>query len=287
MSVQLPRPSAVQPVTTHTLHKFKREGRPIVALTAYDYALAKLVDQAGVDLILVGDSLGNVVQGHDSTLPVTVDDIIYHCRAVRRAIKRAHLVGDMPFMSYHVSPEQALQNAGRLMQEGACHSVKLEGGQEVAATVRRITAAGIPVMGHIGLTPQSVHQLGGHKVQGRSDEARAKLLLDAQALQDAGAYAVVLECVPEALSDELTKTLAIPTIGIGAGKRCDGQILVLHDMLGLLPEFTPRFVRRFSNLGELLLQAVERYGEAVRDHSFPARAETFDPLPEETLVAAP
>jgi 3-methyl-2-oxobutanoate hydroxymethyltransferase len=278
MSTQLAPPRAARPVTIRTLQKFKEEGRRIVALTAYDYTFGRLVDQAGADLILVGDSLGNVIQGHDSTLPVTLEDVIYHCRAVRRGIKRAHLVGDMPFMTYQINPEQALTNAGRLMQEGACHSVKLEGGQERAETVHRVVQAGIPVMGHIGLTPQSVHQLGGHVVQGRGDEAHARLLRDARALQDAGAYALVLECVPEPLAEEITRALQIPTIGIGAGARCDGQILVLHDMLGLLPDFSPRFVRRFGELGEAAAEAIGRYASAVREGAFPSAPETYDPI---------
>jgi 3-methyl-2-oxobutanoate hydroxymethyltransferase len=278
MSTQLAPPRAARPVTIRTLQKFKEEGRRIVALTAYDYTFGRLVDQAGADLILVGDSLGNVIQGHDSTLPVTLEDVIYHCRAVRRGIQRAHLVGDMPFMTYQINPEQALTNAGRLMQEGACHSVKLEGGQERAETVHRVVQAGIPVMGHIGLTPQSVHQLGGHVVQGRGDEAHARLLRDARALQDAGAYALVLECVPEPLAEEITRALQIPTIGIGAGARCDGQILVLHDMLGLLPDFSPSFVRRFGELGEAAAEAIGRYANAVREGAFPSAAETYDPI---------
>lgn len=278
MSTQLPRPTSVRPVTVRTLQRFKKDARRIVALTAYDYTFARLLDEAGVDVILVGDSLGNVVQGHDSTLPVTLEDVIYHSRAVRRGIRRAQLVGDLPFMTYQVSVEQALQNAGRLMQEGACHAVKLEGGEERAEAVYRITSSGIPVMGHIGLTPQYVHQLGGHRVQGRGDEAGAKLLNDARALEQAGAYALVLECVPEGLAQEVSRELSIPTIGIGAGNHCDGQILVLHDLLGLVRDFDPRFVRRFANLGELTVDAVSRYGDAVRTGAFPSAEETYDPV---------
>ncbi len=284
MSTQL-SPRSLRPVTVRTLQKFKKDQRRITALTAYDYTFGRMADQANIDVILVGDSLGNVVQGHDSTLPVTLDDIIYHSRAVRRGIKRAQLVGDLPFMSYQISPEEALRSAGRLMQEGACHAVKLEGGQERADTVRLITQAGIPVMGHIGLTPQAVHQLGGHRVQGRSDEDRARLLADALALEEAGAYAIVLECVPEALALEVTQALRIPTIGIGAGKACDGQILVMHDMLGLLTDFAPRFVRRFANLGDQCVDAFKRYGDEVRAGTFPAATETYDPLLEETSLA--
>lgn len=285
MSTQLPRSGSVRPVTIRTLQQYKQKGRRIVALTAYDYVFGRLVDQAGADLILIGDSLGNVVQGHDSTLPVTLEDIIYHARAVRRGIERAHLVGDLPFMSYQISPEQALASAGRLMQEGRCHSVKLEGGAERAETVYRLVQAGIPVMGHIGLTPQSVHQLGGHRVQGRGEDAHQRLLRDALALQEAGAYALVLECVPEALAREVSQALDIPTIGIGAGKHCDGQILVLHDMLGLLTDFSPRFVRRFAKLGEATVEAIESYGQAVREGSFPSPQETYDPVtPTESIA---
>ncbi len=277
MSTQLLAPQPVRPVTIRTLQRFKREGQKIAALTAYDYTFARLVDTAGIDIILVGDSLGNIVQGHDSTLPVTLEDIIYHSRAVRRGIRRAHLVGDLPFMTYQISTEQALANAGRLMQEGACHSVKLEGGQERAEAVARIVAAGIPVMGHLGLTPQSVHQLGGHRVQGRKKDAAQRILDDARALQDAGAYAIVLECVPEGLAQEITQTLEIPTIGIGAGRGCDGQILVLHDLLGL-GDFDPRFVRRFAQLGEATRDAVRSYKDAVQAGSFPSEEEIYDPI---------
>ena len=271
--------AGTKPVTARQLIKWKQDGRKIACLTAYDYTTARLVDEAGIDLILVGDSLGNVIQGLDSTIPVEIDDIIYHSRAVRRGISRAHLVGDMPFLSYQVSPEDALRNAGRLMKEGGCHSVKLEGGREHAETVRKIAVAGIPVMGHLGLTPQSVHQLGGYRVQGRDAAAAKRIIEDARILEEAGCYAVVLECVPEALAREITDAIGIPTIGIGAGAYCDGQILVVQDMLGLNLEFKPRFVRRFANLGEQTVNALQSYVAAVREESFPGASETFDPQP--------
>ena len=281
MSTQLAgagKNKALRPVTIRNLQRFKEDGRKIVCLTAYDYTFARLVDQAGVDLVLVGDSLGNVIQGHGTTIPVTLEDIIYHSRAVQRGLHRAHLVGDMPFMTYQVSTEQAMQNAARLVREGGCQSVKLEGGRERAEAVARLTGAGIPVMGHLGLTPQSIHQLGGHRVQGREDEAHKRIVEDALILQDAGAYAIVLECVPEELGNEITRALRIPTIGIGAGAGCDGQILVIQDMLGLLGDFKPRFVRRFAQLGDAVLDALEQYGQEVRGGTFPSAAETYDPV---------
>lgn len=271
---------AVKPITIRQLVNWKAKGRRIVAVTAYDYTMARLVESAGVDLILVGDSLGNVIQGLDTTLPVSLDDIIYHSRAVRRGIGRAHLVGDMPFLSYQISTEDALRNAGRLMKEGAVQSVKLEGGREHEEIVRRMTTAGIPVMGHLGLTPQSVHALGGYRVQGRDDASARRILEDAKILEEAGAYAVVLECVPQRLAREISESLTIPTIGIGAGSHCDGQILVLQDMLGLNMEFKPKFVRRFASLGEQAIAALEDYAASVRDGEFPAAEETFDPQPE-------
>jgi 3-methyl-2-oxobutanoate hydroxymethyltransferase len=266
-------------VTTRQLSCWKKKGRKITAVTAYSFTEAKLVEQAGIDVILVGDSLGNVIQGLDSTIPVTLEDIIYHSRAVRRAIQRPHLVGDMPFMSYQVSVEDALRNAGRLMKEGGVQSVKLEGGRERIEAVRRMVEAGIPVMGHLGLTPQSIHQLGGYRVQGRSKEAYQRIAQDAKMLEEAGAYAVVLECVPVALAREVTATLTIPTIGIGAGWCCDGQILVLHDLLGLNTEFKPTFVRQFAHLGEEVVHALQTYASEVQGGTFPAATESFDPQP--------
>ena len=285
MSTKLSAPKSIRPVTIRNIQRFKQDGRKIVCLTAYDYTFARLVDQAGVDLVLVGDSLGNVMQGNDTTLPVTLEDIIYHCRMVRRGLNRAHLVGDMPFMTYQISVEQAMTNAARLMREGGCQSVKLEGGGERAEAVRRLVDAGIPVMGHLGLTPQSIHQLGGHRVQGRDERAGTRILEDALALQDAGAYAIVLECVPEALANEITASLDVPTIGIGAGVGCDGQILVVHDLLGLIGDFQPRFVRRFAQLGEAAVAAISAYRDEVRASSFPSPQETYDPVLAEIPAA--
>lgn len=277
-------PGAVRPVTTRKLVSWKRKGRKIVCVTAYDYTMARLVEEAGIDLILVGDSLGNVIQGLDTTIPVTLEDVIYHSRAVRRGIQRAHLVGDMPFLSYQISREEALRNAGRLMKEGAVHSVKLEGGREHAESIRAMTNAGIPVMGHLGLTPQSVHTLGGYRVQGRDDESAHRIVEDAKILQEAGIYALVLECVPDRLARGITDTLEVPTIGIGAGAQCDGQILVIQDLLGLNQEFKPKFVRRFAELGEQTVSALQAYSDAVKEGTFPNAEETFDPKP--ALVVA-
>jgi 3-methyl-2-oxobutanoate hydroxymethyltransferase len=271
-------------VTTKDLARWKHKGRPISAVTCYDYTMALLVDQAQVDVVLVGDSLGNVVQGLETTLPVTLDDVLYHCRAVRRGLMRAHLVGDMPFLSYQVSTEEAMRNAGRLMKEGGVQAVKLEGGREVAETVHRMVRAGIPVMGHLGLTPQSVHQLGGFRVQGRSEESARRILEDARILEEAGIYSLVLECVPERLGRDVTQALSVPTIGIGAGRYCDGQILVLHDLLGLTAHFRPKFVRRFAQLGEAVVTALKNYVDEVQAGSFPSADETFEPQPSLAVI---
>ena len=273
------KPTCNKPVTARKLAFWKKKGRKIVAVTAYDYTFGRLVDASKVDLVLVGDSVGNVVQGLDSTLPVTVEDIIYHARAVRRALHHAHLVGDMPFMSYQASIGDGLRNAGRLMKEGTVQSVKLEGGREHAELVSKLVVSGIPVMAHLGLTPQSVHQLGGYRVQGRDNDTARRIVADAKILEQAGAYALVLECVPERLAEEISKALAIPTIGIGAGPYCDGQILVIQDLLGLNLDFTPKFVRRFANLGEEAVEALDDYADAVREGRFPAAEETFDAKP--------
>src|SRR6476659_9550834 len=234
-----------QRVTIHTLRQMKERGEKIAMLTAYDATFARLFDESGADLLLVGDSLGMVVQGHDTTLPVTLEEMAYHCRAVVRGTSRAHVVGDMPFMSYQASIEQGMANAGRLIKEGGCHSVKLEGGAVHAELVRRLVSAGIPVMGHIGLTPQSFHQLGGFKVQGRDSGGRERLLADARALEEAGVYAIVLEAIPAEIAAEITAALTVPTIGIGAGAGCDGQVLVIYDLLGMDDSFKPKFVRRY------------------------------------------
>jgi 3-methyl-2-oxobutanoate hydroxymethyltransferase len=262
-------------ITIHTLRAMKERGEKIAVLTAYDATFARLLDEAGADMLLVGDSLGMVVQGNETTLPVTMEDIIYHTRAVVRGVRRAHVIGDMPFMSYQASIEQGLINAGRLMKEGGCASVKLEGGAVHAELVHRMVAAGIPVMGHIGLTPQSYHQLGGFKVQGREAGGRERLLADARALEDAGAYAIVLEAIPADIAREITASLSIPTIGIGAGTGCDGQVLVSYDMLGMDDTFKPRFVRRYATLGATIRDAVSHYVSDVRGGAFPSDAESF------------
>ncbi len=264
-----------QRVTIHTLRQMKERGDKIAMLTAYDATFARLLDESGADVLLVGDSLGMVVQGNDTTLPVTLEEMAYHCRAVVRGTTRAHVVGDMPFMTYQASIEQGMANAGRLIKEGGCHSVKLEGGAQHAELVRRLVGAGIPVMGHIGLTPQSYHQLGGFKVQGREAGGRERLVADALALEEAGVYAIVLEAIPADIAREITETLSIPTIGIGAGVACDGQVLVSYDMLGMDETFKPRFVRRFATLGKTIKDAVSQYVSEVRGETFPSDAESF------------
>ena len=262
-------------VTIHALRQMKARGERISMLTAYDATFSRLMDEAGVDVLLVGDSVGMVVQGHDSTLPVTVDEMVYHCRAVKRGVRRAHVVGDLPFMSYQASVEEAVRNAGRLVAEGGAESVKLEGGAEFANVVTTIVRAGIPVMGHIGLTPQSVHKMGGYVVQGKDEEKARRLLADALALEKAGCYAIVLEGIPVELSAEITRRLTIPTIGIGAGVSCDGQVLVCYDLLGLNRDFAPRFVKRFADGAGVVDEAVRRYVDEVRQGSFPAEEHTF------------
>jgi len=264
-----------QRVTIHTLRQMKERGEKIAMLTAYDATFARLLDEGGADVLLVGDSLGMVVQGNDTTLPVTLEEMAYHCRAVVRGTTRAHVVGDMPFMTYQASVEQGMANAGRLIKEGGCHSVKLEGGAVHAELVSRLVSAGIPVMGHIGLTPQSYHQLGGFKVQGREAGGRERLLADARALEEAGVYAIVLEAIPADIAREITETVSVPTIGIGAGVACDGQVLVSYDMLGMDETFKPRFVRRFATLGNTIKEAVGAYVSEVRGGSFPSDAESF------------
>ncbi len=262
-------------VTIQTLRQMKQRGEKIAMLTAYDATFARLLDEAGTDVLLVGDSLGMVVQGHETTLQVTLEEIAYHCRAVVRGARRAHVVGDMPFMSYQASYEQGVTNAGRLMKEGTCHSVKLEGGAVHAELVSRLVAAGIPVMGHIGLTPQSFHQLGGFKVQGRDIGGRERLLSDARTLEAAGAYSIVLEAIPADIAREITESVSVPTIGIGAGTHCDGQVLVSYDALGMDETFKPRFVRRYETLGQRIKDAVAHYVEDVRAGAFPSDAESF------------
>lgn len=261
-------------VTVLDLQRMKAENQKITMLTAYDFTMARLVDAAGVDVVLVGDSLGMVVQGQDNTLPVTVDHMIYHARAVSRGLKRAHLVVDMPFMSYH-SRQQALDNAARMLREGGGESIKLEGGQEMAETVEAITRCGIPVMGHIGLTPQSVHAMGGFKVQGREAAQAARIRDDARALEQAGAYSIVLEGIPLELAAEISSSLTIPTIGIGAGVGCDGQVLVINDLLGMDDGFKPKFVKRYADLQSQIIGSVKEYLSEVRTGAFPDDAHSF------------
>jgi 3-methyl-2-oxobutanoate hydroxymethyltransferase len=253
----------------------KADSKRITMVTAYDYSMAKIVDAAGVDMVLVGDSLGMVIQGMPDTLSVTLDDMAYHGRCVARGLKKAHLTVDLPFMSYQVSPEQALQSAGRLVQEGKAQSVKLEGGARSVPAVERIVAAGIPVVAHLGLTPQSVHTLGGWKVQGRGVEAGEQLIHDALALQDAGAFALVLEMVPAELAAEVSSALEIPTIGIGAGVHCDGQVLVVNDLLGFDLDFSPRFLKRYAEMQPEMVKAVQSYVEEVRSGAFPTADHSF------------
>ncbi|MFO0741182.1 MAG: 3-methyl-2-oxobutanoate hydroxymethyltransferase [Labilithrix sp.] len=267
--------SSVKKVTVPDL-RARKGGTKIAMVTAYDFTMARLVDEAGADMVLVGDSLGMIVQGLSTTIPVTLDEMAYHCRAVARGLARAHLVGDLPFMSYQISPAQAVESAGKLMKEGACESIKLEGGQEVAEHVHRIVRAGIPVVGHVGLTPQSVHALGGFKVQGRG-EAAEKVLADAIALEQAGAFSIVLEAVPPDLAERITSLVSVPTIGIGAGAGCDGQVLVCTDLLGLSRGHQPKFAKRFAELGDLAVKAIGQYVHEVRSGAFPAAAQTYKP----------
>jgi len=256
------------------LGRMKGEGQKIVMITAYDALFARIFDDVGVDVILVGDSLGQVVLGHSSTLNVTMEDMVRHTEAAAQGRKRAFLVADMPFLSYQACTSDAIRNAGRLLQAGA-EAVKLEGGCNAEGTIRAIVSADIPVMGHIGLTPQSVHRMGGYRVQGKTDSQRERLLADAAAVQEAGAFSVVLEGMPSALAAEITRTLSIPTIGIGAGAGCDGQVLVMHDLLGLFDEFRPKFVKRFGELRGPVEDAVGAYAAAVRDGSFPGKEHSF------------
>jgi len=255
-------------VTVPSLRARKRRGERIAMLTAYDFGFASLFDQAGIDVLLVGDSLGNVIQGHATTLPVTLDEMIYHTRLVARGARHALVVADLPFGSYQITPEDGLRSAVRCVKEGGAHAVKLEGGQAVADTIARIVAAEIPVMGHVGLTPQAIHRMGGYRVQGRGESGRAGVLADAQAVEAAGAFAVVLEGMPAELAAEITRSLAIPTIGIGAGVDCDGQVLVMHDLLGL-SDGAPGFAKQYANLGALAVQAARRFADEVAHGKFP------------------
>lgn len=275
MSAQ--RAAGARRVTVRDLHEMKRRGERIVALTAYDYLFARLVDEGGAEIVLVGDSVGQVVAGYDSTLPVTLDEIIYHARAVRRAVEHALIVVDMPFLTFQVSPQETLRNAGRILKETAAEAVKLEGGGEQAADhVRMLVRAGIPVMGHIGLTPQSVHALGGYRVQGRGEQDAERLEADAARLEDAGAFSVVLELVSARLAELITRALTIPTIGIGAGPHVDGQVLVLPDALGLNDSFRPKFLRTFASLADEARRGIAAYVSAVREGSYPDAEHSFE-----------
>ncbi len=265
----------MEKVTTQTIRKMKQDGKKITMLTAYDYSMAALLDQVGIDILLVGDSLGMVVLGYETTLPVTMEEMLHHTRAVSRAARRAMVVGDMPFMSYQISAEQALENAGRFLKEANAHAVKLEGGQEIADTVKKIVDSGIPVMGHLGLTPQSIHQLGGYGVQGKESKAARKMIQDAKALEAAGIFSLVLECVPTALAKVITEEISVPTIGIGAGIHCDGQVLVTHDLLGLFEKFIPKFVKRYAELNKPVKEAVRQFIEEVQTGKFPGVEHSF------------
>ena len=261
--------------TVKTIQKMKDEKQPITMLTAYDFPTAKKVNDAGIDMILVGDSLGMVVQGVSSTLPVTMDEMIYHTKMVSRGAQSALVVGDMPFLSYQTHKADAVRNAGRFLKEAGAEAVKLEGGTQMADAIRAIVNAGIPVMAHVGLTPQYVHMMGGFKVQGKDEAAREKILADARAVQDAGAFSVVLEGMPTSLAQEIQGMLRIPTIGIGAGPHCDGQVLVLHDLLGLFDRFTPKFVKKYANLKVQALTAVKEYKQEVESGTFPTQEHSF------------
>jgi len=276
-------------VTIHTLRKMKQAGERITMLTAYDASFARLLDQAQIDVLLVGDSLGMVVQGHDTTLPVTLDQMVYHCAAVARGTQRAHLVGDMPFGSYQAGADEAVKNAMRLVAEGGVEAVKLEGGADYCDVIARIVRAGVPVMGHIGLTPQSVHKMGGYVVQGRGEEKAARLVADARALEKAGCYSLILEAIPADLAAQITRSVSIPTIGIGAGIECDGQVLVIYDLLGMNPDFSPKFVKKYANLAHVIGEAASRYRDEVRAGAFPDEEHSFSaekPAPKPAAVAA-
>lgn len=262
-------------ITVKTVTSMKKKGERIVCLTAYDFISARILDEVGIDIILVGDSAANVFAGEKTTLPITMDEMLYHTRVVARAVQNALVIADMPFLSYQVSAETAVYNAGRFLQVGAC-GVKLEGGAPVLETVKRLVDLGIPVMGHLGLTPQSVHKFGGYKIQGVGEDARKQMIEDARSLQAAGCFSIVLEKIPRDLAEKITKEINIPTIGIGAGPCCDGQVLVLHDMLGLFEDFTPKFVKKYANLGEHIRHAVEHYRDDVKKGQFPGPEHSFD-----------
>jgi 3-methyl-2-oxobutanoate hydroxymethyltransferase len=261
--------------TVSSFANAKRNNEKITMLTAYDYSMAKLVEEAGIDAILVGDSLGMVVQGYNSTLEVTIDDMIYHTKAVDRGTSRAMIVADMPFLSYHINIEETVRNAGKLIQQGRAQAVKMEGGIEIIDKVKAVISAQIPVMGHIGLTPQSINVFGGFKVQGKKEEEAKKIIEDAIALDKAGVFAIVLEGIPEKLAEIVTNKVSVPTIGIGAGKHCDGQILVVNDMLGMYSDFTPKFVKKYAKLNDGIIEAIKNYIKEVKEESFPKKEHTF------------
>jgi 3-methyl-2-oxobutanoate hydroxymethyltransferase len=269
------KPMTRKKMTIADLRQKKETGRKITMVTAYDYPTAQIADQAEIDTILVGDSLGMVVLGYDTTVPVTVDEMIHHCKAVSRGAKGSFIVGDMPFLSYQVSSEKAIENAGRFIKEAGCDSVKLEGGQEVAPVVRRIVDAGIPVCAHIGLTPQTATKLSGFRVQGKDAESARELIADALALEEAGAFMIVMECIPDLLAARITRSITIPTIGIGAGKECDGQVLVYHDLVGLFERFTPKFVKQYVKLAPQIREALESYRKEVEGGLFPGPEHSF------------
>jgi 3-methyl-2-oxobutanoate hydroxymethyltransferase len=268
-------------VTIAELHQKKAAGKKISMMTAYDYPTANLVDQAEIDTILVGDSLGMVVLGYDSTVPVTMDEMIHHCKAVSRGAKSSFVIGDMPFMSYQTSVEKAVENAGRFIKEAACDSVKLEGGSEMASVVKAIVTAGVPVCGHIGLTPQTATMLSGFKVQAKDAESARNLVKSAKDLEEAGAFMIVMECIPDLVAEKITKELKIPTIGIGAGRHCDGQVLVYHDLVGLFERFTPKFVKQYINLAPKIKEALLQFKREVEEGAFPGPEHTFSIKEEE------
>jgi 3-methyl-2-oxobutanoate hydroxymethyltransferase len=262
-------------ITINDLMKKKAEGRKITMLTAYDYPFARIADEAGIDVLLVGDSLAMVVQGLENTLPVTMEEMIYHTKMVSRGAKNAMVIGDMPFMSYQTGVEEAVKNAGRFLKEAGASAIKMEGGAEVAEHIAAMTRSDIPVLAHIGLTPQSIHRMGGYRVQGKTEEAKKRLLEEAHIVEDAGAFALVLEAIPMELARKITGELAIPTIGIGAGPHCDGQVLVVHDVLGLFERFVPKFVKRYAGLKDEALKAIKSYKEDVQNGGFPTEDQSF------------
>jgi 3-methyl-2-oxobutanoate hydroxymethyltransferase len=283
--IPLPKNGSPRKVTVPEIRDRKAQGPSIAMVTAYDFTMARLLDESGVDIVLVGDSLGMVVQGLSNTLPVTVDEVCYHGRAVARALQRAHLVGDMPFMSFQASPAQAIENAGKMMKEGAFESVKIEGGTEIAEHVAKMVAVGIPVMGHVGLAPQRVHALGGFRVQGKTDEAADRIIADAIALEQAGAYSLVLEAIPSELASRVTQAVGIPTIGIGAGRGCDGQVLVCTDLLGMSRAHAPKFVKHFGEIGDAIVAATRDYVAEVRAGTFPDQEHEYTTPPAVRAVA--